>query len=93
MDNIFISLSEERLREIVEESVTNCISRQKISAQKEPMELLSRLDTARYLKISLPTLDKLTKTDKIIAHRVGRKKMYRLSEIQKCLTSSQIRYK
>ena len=93
MEHIFITLTEERLRTILEESVTNVFNRQTCSSKPDSIELLSRADTAKYLMISLPTLDKLTKNGKVIAHRVGRKKMYRLAEIQKSIDTLKIKYK
>jgi len=49
-------------------------------------ELLTRQQTAERLKISLPTLNELTKAGKIIGYRIGNRLRYKAAEVQQALT-------
>lgn len=53
--------------------------------QTEKQGWLTRHEAAKYLKISLPTLDKLTKERKIPVHKTERKKLYNLNELNQAL--------
>jgi excisionase family DNA binding protein len=81
MDNLItvLNLSKQELNEIVCNALKEAL-KSPIDSKKSD-RLLSRYDTAEYLKISLPTLDKLTQQGVLIAYRTGRKKMYVESEI------------
>jgi len=49
-------------------------------------ELLTRQQVADRLKISLPTLNELTKSGKITGYRIGNRLRYKATEIQQALT-------
>ena len=49
-------------------------------------DLLTRKQVATLLRISFPTLLKLTLDGKIPAHRIGARVRYRRSEVEKALT-------
>ena len=53
----------------------------------QALELLSRDDAAKALKISTKTLDRLTKTGAIRGVNVGRRKLFRLADLDSYLTS------
>lgn len=46
---------------------------------------ISRKEAAKYLNITLPTLHDLTRTGKVPAHRIGRRVLYKTSEIDSSL--------
>lgn len=50
-------------------------------------KILSRKETAKLLKISLPTLHKLVKTKVIVAYRLGRKIYFLENEVLSSLKS------
>lgn len=49
-------------------------------------ELLTRQQVAERLKISLPTLNELTKSGKITGYRIGNRVRYKAPEVQQALT-------
>lgn len=51
----------------------------------EKDKFLSRKETAKTLHISLPTLSELNKNGVIVAHRIGKRILYKQSEINKAL--------
>ncbi|HOX77204.1 MAG TPA: helix-turn-helix domain-containing protein [Bacteroidales bacterium] len=60
-----------------------------IPAEKEPDELLTRAETAKLLKISLPTLHDWTRTGKLQSYRISSRLRYRKSEVIEALESRQ----
>lgn len=54
-------------------------------------ELLTRKQTAERLKISLPTLNELTKSGKIRGYRIGNCVRYKSAEVQLALTQIRTR--
>ena len=69
------------LRVIIEDSTSN---QTPPTAQGD--ELLTRQQTAERLKISLPTLNELTKNGKITGYRIGNRVRYKAIEVQQALT-------
>ena len=59
-------------------------------AMPKPPDLISRIDTAKLLGVSLVTLNKYTKTSILQSYKVGAKVFYKLSEIQGALNESTI---
>lgn len=61
-----------------------------LSAPKEKeLELLTRKDTAKLLRISLPTLHDWTKTGIVKAYRIGNRVLYKLEEVKEALLKIQ----
>jgi len=69
------------IRVIIEDKTQNQTS-QPISDD----ELLTRQQVADRLKISLPTLNELTKNGKITGYRIGNRVRYKANEVQHALT-------
>jgi len=51
-------------------------------SKKEDPRYLTRKEAARFLKISVPTLHSYTKEGKVTAFRVGRRVLYRMSDLE-----------
>lgn len=51
-----------------------------------PDEHLTRKEAARYLRISLVTLNEYTRHGKVKAHRIGARVLYRRSDLDRCLS-------
>jgi excisionase family DNA binding protein len=62
-------------------SKINLQSEEKQTSVSEEVIYLSRKETAARLKISLPTLWNLTRKGEIKAHRVGRRVLYRIENV------------
>jgi len=60
--------------------------------EKKP-EYLTRKATADYLNISLSTLWRLTKDGKLKSYAIGKKVMYKTSELQNFIISNQKKWK
>jgi len=54
--------------------------------KKEEIKYKTRNETAKKLRISLPTLNHLTKTGKITGYKIGSRILYREDEINQCLS-------
>ena len=50
-------------------------------------ELITRKETAKLLKVSLPTLNYWDKSDILKPHRIGRRVLYKLSDIDFAIVS------
>ena len=51
----------------------------------EPIELLTAKQAAKFLKISLPTLNKYSKNGKIPSYRLGKSIRYKSNDLVECL--------
>lgn len=61
-----------------------------LSTPKEKeLKLLTRKDTAKLLRISLPTLHDWTKTGIVKAYRIGNRVLYKLEEVKEALLKIQ----
>lgn len=69
------------IRVIIEDNTVN-----HMSTNTPDGELLTRQQTAERLKISLPTLNELTKSGKIAGYRIGNRVRYKSAEVQQALT-------
>ncbi len=79
IENVSLSDIEALLSKVMDEKLKS------ITPQPAPIEaekLLTRSETAKLLKISLPTLDGWTKTGVIKAKRIGTRIRYVYSDIQ-----------
>jgi excisionase family DNA binding protein len=79
-------VSEMDLRNIVTESVR--IELEKINPIQKPQEntLLTRLETAKKLGISLPTLSAYTQQGKLQSYRIGSRIRYKKEEVENSLS-------
>ena len=83
---VFISLSIEDFkqtqRELFEELIKETLQQHKF---RLPEEYLTRQQTADILKVSLPTLDSLTRAKGLKRHQVGETFRYIRSEVDKAM--------
>ncbi|MCR9062622.1 MAG: helix-turn-helix domain-containing protein [Cytophagales bacterium] len=86
MDGLFDQFANS-LRPIIQEEVCKAIFSHSESscAPKGTLLFYNRKEVAKILKISLVTLDKYIRKDKIIAHRLGRKVLFKPEEVENCL--------
>ena len=82
---IFISVPEQELRllfgDVMDEKLKSFIQHDKT---KSP-SFVTRKETARLLRISLPTLHEYTKNGILVGYRIGGRILYKLSEIEDVL--------
>lgn len=76
----------EELKQIIEDSIENKLSiylnkNTEIIPEVFEQELITRKELAKKLRISLPTLNTLTKSGTIISYRVGRRVLYKWNEV------------
>lgn len=96
MQQIFISLPEPEFETLIQRAVKNVLS--SIEAKPQPKdaapELLTRAKTAKYLGVSLPTLNDWTKRNIIKGYRISGRVRYKLPDIENALKEiSTIKYK
>ena len=71
------------VEEVIESKLKSFIPTQ--NQEKEKLNLLTRKDTAKLLRISLPTLHDWTKNGIVKAHRIGNRVLYKANEINDSL--------
>jgi excisionase family DNA binding protein len=78
-----IILETDEFRNIVRTEIDRAIVQLEESRAKQQSKIyLSRKDTAKKIGVSLPTLWALDKKGKLPAHRVGKKVLYELSQVE-----------
>lgn len=85
---LFSQMSVDELKEIIGHSIQQSFQTLLATSEiqtKDEGEMLSRKDTAKLLKISLPTLHLLTKEGKVRGYRIGKRVLYKKSDIEKSL--------
>ena len=86
MENIcIITLSQERLSELVCEALKKELDEHLLIKTKGPEEYLTREETADLLKITLPTLHSHTIKGILKAYRLSGRVLYKHSEIEAAL--------
>jgi excisionase family DNA binding protein len=82
---IEISLDQlkENFREIIKEQMRHASTVSEAALNK--YEYLTRNETAKLLKISLPTLNTWTKTGKLLGYRIGSRVLYKKAELDQSL--------
>ncbi|BDW92733.1 hypothetical protein MACH07_15650 [Flagellimonas marinaquae] len=86
MGKIFLqSLELSDIKKVIEEVVENNMSKLSLPKHQNPNILLSRKETAKFLCISLPTLNDWTKTGIVKAHRIGNRVLYKEQEVIQAL--------
>ncbi|MCB0486283.1 MAG: helix-turn-helix domain-containing protein [Flavobacteriaceae bacterium] len=73
------------IKKIVEEALENKLKGFLEPQPENKLELLTRKDTAKLLRISLPTLHDWTKNGVIKAHRIGNRVLYKHNEVTEAL--------
>lgn len=68
------------IKKVVEEVLKNQLASLAPQTEKK-VTLLTRKDTAKFLRVSLPTLHDWTKTGIVKAHRIGNRILYKLDEV------------
>lgn len=93
-DFIFLSITKEELVNLIDSCLQNHFQGKSTTNKIEAeIEWLTRKEAASLLHISLPTLDLLTRQQKINAHRIGRKKLYNKNDMNKAINFLKIKYK
>ena len=83
------NVSLQELRSLIAEVVSQQLI--KFNPQAQPKtEYLTRIEVARALRISLPTLNELTKTGKIPAYRIGGRVLYKSNEVRESLSKIKV---
>ena len=77
---IIVSLSKFELQALIKEAVEGCLQNAGVN---KPMTWFTRMEAAKYLKISLPTFDKVVKAKHIKMRCTGRKQLFSKEEIDK----------
>jgi excisionase family DNA binding protein len=84
---ILTSLSIEELTSIIQKTVSNEISKKTEPTTDDNNTFMTRSEVCDFLNISLPTLNKWTKTGKINGHRIGlRSVRYKKEDVISSLT-------
>lgn len=91
MENTLVSLIplhelEERFAYIVEEKLKSYFSDASASQTKPEKEFLTRKEVSEKLRISLPTLNSLTKEGIVTGYRIGGRVLYKWDEVESVLT-------
>ena len=81
MTNLIIT-SPEDLRSLINESIAMALRKMPQPKVKNDTEYITRIEAAQKLKISLPTLWKITKEGKINSYKIGTKVLYKVHEIE-----------
>ena len=91
MKNLLIeSLTVNEFKELISEAIRQeLINYIKAPENPKSTEFITRQETARFLKISLPTLNSWTKTGLIPAYRIGNRVRYKLQEVEQSLKTVQ----
>jgi excisionase family DNA binding protein len=88
-NNVLIqNLHPEDLKRLIEKTIENCLQ----SLPKNEPEsngYLTRQETSKLLRISLPTLNELTKKGVLKGYRIGSRVLYRHSEVENSLSEIQ----
>lgn len=80
-----ITIEVSEIEKIVFDSIRKAFKFLPINQEKESHEMLSRIDTAKKLNVSLPTLNSWTKEGIIAGYRIGHRVYYKLEDINNAL--------
>lgn len=73
---------ENKFAQIVEEKIKNLLSEGSRKEETNKEEYITREEVSKRLKISLPTLNTLTKEGTLIGYRIGRRVLYKWKEVE-----------
>ncbi len=87
MQTIIFSLPELEFKTLIQTAVSEAMGAMAPKPQGTPQspELLTRNEAAKYLGVSLPTLNEWTKTGVVKGYRIGSRVRYKLPEIEVAL--------
>lgn len=89
MTKIFLqSIELSDIKNIVEEVLDKKLDKLQVAEEEKP-SFLSRKETSKLLRISLPTLHDWTKRGLIKAYRIGNRVLYKLEEVNNSLLQIQ----
>jgi len=80
--NYLIQITEDKLREIVGNEVENRI---KGHLNRANDKFMTRQETARYLKVTLPTIDKLVRNGELKAYKLSGRVLMKLSDVNQAV--------
>ncbi len=80
-----LSELEERLAIVFEEKLSSYIQKQVLPQTDAENEYLTRKEVSKKLRISLPTLNSLTKEGVITGYRIGTRVLYKWDEVESVL--------
>jgi excisionase family DNA binding protein len=88
MEQVLLTqLSVKELQEHLSETVKEVLTAMRQQEVRTgPDELFTRKEAAKYLRLSLVTLNEYTQRGLVPAYRLGARVLYRRSEVDKCLT-------
>lgn len=75
------------IRDCIDEALQTYHRRNTPTTKKENEEYLSRKEVAELLKISLPTLRKYCLDEQIPSYKLGKKVLFKRSEVEQALTT------
>ncbi len=81
----FTTLSLDELKTFIQGCVSNSLDKFQPVTLSTDVEHYSRIETAKKLKISLPTLWKLTKDGTLPAYKIGKRVLYRAADVEAAL--------
>jgi len=97
---LFTSISlhelESKFAQIVEDKIKNLLIENSKRDDTKREEYITREEISKRLKISLPTLNTLTKEGTLVGYRIGRRVLYKWCEVEEILhkiTSTKYRRK
>lgn len=88
-DALHIAIPIEQLTEAISQAVVEKL--ESTNSSSKDSELETREETAKRLRISLPTLNRYTKKGIIKAHRVGGRVLYKRAEVDSALKEIQLK--
>lgn len=92
METIIIQLTKEEFKDLLIESVLEASG--KLLPKQSEIKYLTRKEAAKKLHITLPTLNKWTKSGNIKSYRIEGRVLYREDEINEVVESGiQVKYK
>jgi excisionase family DNA binding protein len=91
METVFLSLTKSDFQDLIAETVNACLRRSTPTqpatpTTQRPTGYLTRIEVASRYHVSLPTLNEYTKTGKVQGYRIGRRVLYKASEIEAALS-------
>lgn len=78
---------EDALARIVEEKINFALQENSNKEKTTDDSYITRKEVSQKLRISLPTLNTLTKSGVLQSYRIGKRVLYRPKEVQEALTS------
>ena len=73
------------IRTLISEAVAEQFNKFQPQQEKEPVKILTRIETAQMLGVTLPTLHEWTKNGTIQGTRIGTRVRYRMADVEAAL--------